>query len=178
MKKFISTCSALLVAIAFSSAASAGGSDESLYTSPGKPQHPIQVEFDWEGKPQAGKEMQFNVRVDSGMPMSDVRVNVKPSSGLLMNALPEQYLQKVTSGEANQLVYRLTPVHEGRHEMVFTITASHDGRVWTREVTASIPVGDVAVSKPVVEPVGRTHEAADGVREQRVKARQTVKVLD
>lgn len=169
----LSIAAASAFAVAF--AVNAGPQDEErIHASPGKPQHPIQVEFDLEGKAQAGVEMPVDVRIHSGMPLTDIRVNAAASRGMLLAGQAEQYLQKSGEAAAEHLSYRLTPTVEGMHELVLTIRARHGERTWTREVTLKVATGDAEAEKADPVAIGRTVKAEDGALEQRVTAKQRI----
>jgi hypothetical protein len=173
--------------LAFGAHAAPPATDDA-YTSPGKPGHPIQVTFDWQGKASVGVELPVNVRIHSGFPLRDVQVSATTSSGLMLHSEPLHYFQAFgrqqlqKTGDtvprrrnAEEIAMKVSPAGEGMHELTVQVQARHGDQLWTREVTLKLPVGEnVVVEKPAPQTIGKTVEAADGVREQRVRGEQTI----
>lgn len=180
MLKFIVAIAATTLAVALPASAgepqptSKAQSERVIYQSPGKPAHPIQVEFDWDRKAEIGQDIPVGVRVHSGMPLHDIQVSARTSHGLSLHSQAEQQIEKAAKAGEKRMNYRVTPLVDGVHDLVLKIVARHGDRVWTREVTLQVPVGDVVQQKPQLESIGRTVEAADGVREKRVSAKSII----
>lgn len=141
------------------------------YSSPGKPAHPIQVDFDWDNKVAVGEEVPVNVRVHSRMPLQDIRVEARASQGLMLRGQSYQVLEKTGAAGEERVSYHVTPMSEGAHEVVLRISAAYDGSRISREVHLAMPVGEATREKAEPRKIGKTVEAADGVREQRGRAR-------
>ena len=148
--------------------------DRVIYQSPGKPSHPIQVEFDWEKKAKVGQDIPVSVRIHSGMPIHDIQVVARTTHGLSLHSQVEQQNEKAGKADEKRMNYRVTPLSDGVHDLVLKISARHADRVWTREVTLQLPVGDAVQQKPTLESTGTVVEAADGVREKRVRAKGAI----
>lgn len=148
--------------------------DTAVFTSPGKPQHPLQVELEWDGKPETGVALPVSVSVSSAFDISDVNVSFATSPGLTLESQPQRYLQKLSGDADSDFSLQVTPASDGRHEIRVTITARNGDQTWSRELVRHVPVGVVSAQSRNDVVTVETVTAADGVEERRVPGRQQV----
>lgn len=135
--------------------------------SPGKPQHPLQVQLLRPESMQAGVESEVELLVNSAYRLENLSVRLKPASGMMLSEARFERGRDELTNASLRLPFKLTPAAQDQELTAFIEATMPDGRVISREVqlplngkrnTASENVARKSPNLPAVTPQTRDRD--------------------
>lgn len=134
----------VMIAIGLASFSTAGAHPEAhpqeLVHSPGKPEHPLQVELRARGSLQAGRETDVELIVSSAYALESVEIRLRPEGGTMLSQdrFEHRDSERLATGEFS-LPLRITPASDEAQTLAIHVQAvMPDGRMITREMSLAV----------------------------------------